>query len=58
MIGVKEFNHVAEIVSDAQKTVRFYMDILDARVVREGYIPSSKTRSVYLQIGQGMIELL
>jgi catechol 2,3-dioxygenase-like lactoylglutathione lyase family enzyme len=55
---IYELNHVGEIIRNLDQSVAFYTELLDAKVVREAYIPSSDTKCVYVQIAGGMIEFL
>lgn len=53
-----EFNHYGIVIRDLKASLAFYQDILGAKIVFEGFIPSSRTDVVYLQIAGGLIELL
>lgn len=55
---IYELNHFGIVVSDLDKSLTFYRDLLGARVVFEGHIPATNTAVRYLQISGGMIELL
>jgi len=53
-----EFNHYGIVIRDLRKSLAFYQDILGAKIVFQGLIPSTRTDVVYLQIAGGLIELL
>lgn len=53
-----EFNHYGIVIRDLGKSLAFYQDVLGAKIVFEGFIPSNRTDVVYLQIAGGLIELL
>jgi catechol 2,3-dioxygenase-like lactoylglutathione lyase family enzyme len=55
---IYELNHFGIVIKDLDKSLAFYQDILGAKVVFTGFIESTKTDVVYLQISGGMIELL
>jgi catechol 2,3-dioxygenase-like lactoylglutathione lyase family enzyme len=55
---IYEFNHYGIVIRNLQKSLDFYQGLLGAKEVFRGFIPSSKTDVVYLQIAGGLIELL
>ncbi len=55
---VRELNHVGIQVHNADLMISFYKKYLEAKVVREAMIPATQTRCVYLQISNGMVEIL
>jgi catechol 2,3-dioxygenase-like lactoylglutathione lyase family enzyme len=55
---IYELNHFGIVIKDLEKSLAFYQGLLGATVVFEGFIESTKTDVVYLQIAGGMIELL
>lgn len=55
---IYELNHFGIVVSNLEKSLKFYQDVLGARVVFKGVIPASGTDVVYLQIAGGLVELL
>lgn len=55
---ILELNHVGAFASDAEKSIKFYTENLGAKVVSEALIPVTNTRCIYLQISNGLIELL
>jgi catechol 2,3-dioxygenase-like lactoylglutathione lyase family enzyme len=55
---IYELNHVGVRIRDLDESLAFWVGILGAKVVSEAFIPSSRTDCVYLQIADGMIELL
>ena len=55
---IRELNHVGIQVADADRSIRFYTEILAGRVTSEAMIPATQTRCVYLQIAGGLVEML
>jgi catechol 2,3-dioxygenase-like lactoylglutathione lyase family enzyme len=55
---IYELNHVGTRIRDLDDSLAFWVGILGAKVVSEAFIPSSRTDCVYLQIADGMVELL
>jgi catechol 2,3-dioxygenase-like lactoylglutathione lyase family enzyme len=55
---IYELNHFGIVVQDLKRSLSFYEDVLGAKKVFEGFVPASGTDIVYLQIGDGLIELL
>lgn len=55
---VYELNHFGIVVRDLAESLLFYESRFSARTVFRGFIPSTKTDVVYLQIGGSLIELL
>lgn len=55
---IYELNHFGIVVRDLQKSLDFYQGLFGAKIVFDGFIPSSKTDVRYLQIAGGMVELL
>ncbi len=54
----KELNHVAVRSGDMEKTIHFYVDILGGKVIRDTVGADGKGRFVYVQIAEGVIELI
>ncbi|HZC27495.1 MAG TPA: VOC family protein [Actinopolymorphaceae bacterium] len=55
---IYELNHVGIRIRDLDKSLAFYTGRLGGEVVSEAYIPSSRTDCVYLQVADGLVELL
>jgi catechol 2,3-dioxygenase-like lactoylglutathione lyase family enzyme len=55
---IYEFNHYGIVIKNLQRSLDFYQGLFGAREVFRGFIPTSKTDVVYLQIAGGLIELL
>jgi catechol 2,3-dioxygenase-like lactoylglutathione lyase family enzyme len=55
---ITELNHVGIVAGDADENLKFYVDILGGKIVNEGYIASSNTRCIYIQLASGIVELL
>lgn len=55
---IYELNHVGVQVRDLDAVLAFYTEVLGGRVVSEALIPASKTDCIYVQIADGLIELL
>jgi catechol 2,3-dioxygenase-like lactoylglutathione lyase family enzyme len=55
---IYELNHVGMRVADLAASVRFYTEVLGARVVDEMYIPAGRTDRVHVQIAGGLVEFL
>ncbi|RDW21386.1 hypothetical protein CWR48_02995 [Oceanobacillus arenosus] len=55
---IYELNHVGMFVRDAEKTVDFYEKYLGAKNVFDYSVPGVPVRLVYLQIANGMIEIV
>jgi catechol 2,3-dioxygenase-like lactoylglutathione lyase family enzyme len=55
---IYELNHFGIVVRNLDASLKFYQQILGARVVYQGFIPASRTDVVYLLISGGLIELL
>ena len=55
---IKELNHVAVRSGDMEKTIHFYVDILGGTVIRDAASPDGKGRFVYVQLVDGVIELI
>lgn len=55
---IKELNHVAVRSGDMEKTIHFYADILGGKVIRDAVSPDGNSRFVYVQIAEGVIELI
>ncbi len=55
---IYELNHFGIVIKNLEKSLAFYQDILGAKVVYRGLIPSTQTDVVYLLITGGMVELL
>jgi glyoxylase I family protein len=57
-MNIKELNHVAIRTADMDKAVHFYKDILGGTIIRDARSPDGKGRFVYVQIVDGVIELI
>ena len=57
-MNIKELNHVAIRTADMDKALHFYKDILGATIIRDAYSPDGKGHFVYIQIVDGVIELI
>jgi catechol 2,3-dioxygenase-like lactoylglutathione lyase family enzyme len=55
---IYELNHAGIVIQDLEKSLRFYQDVLGAKIVAQNFIPSNQTDVTYIQIAGGMIELL
>lgn len=55
---IKELNHIGILSTDIEKSIDFYANILGAEIVRDATSPDGKSRFVYLQIVDGIIELI
>lgn len=55
---IKELNHVAVRTGDMEASLHFYVDILGAKVIRDTTSPDGKGRFVYVQLVDGVIELI
>jgi catechol 2,3-dioxygenase-like lactoylglutathione lyase family enzyme len=55
---VRELNHVGIQVADADRSVRFYTELLGGRIASEAMIPATNTKCIYLQIANGLVEFL
>lgn len=55
---VRELNHVAIRVADMDKSVRLYRDLLGGKVIRDAHAPDGKGHFVYVQLAEGVIELI
>jgi catechol 2,3-dioxygenase-like lactoylglutathione lyase family enzyme len=55
---IYELNHFGIVIKDLEKSLAFYQDVLGAKIVFKGFIESTKTDVIYLQISGGQIELL
>lgn len=55
---VRELNHVAIRVADMDKSVRLYRDLLGGQVIRDAWAPDGKGHFVYVQLAEGVIELI
>lgn len=55
---IKELNHVAVRSGDMEKAIHFYVDVLGGTVIRDASSPDGKGRFVYVQIVDGVIELI
>ncbi len=53
-----ELNHFGIVVRDLDASLAFYEGVLGARTVFRRFAESTQTHVVYLQLGQGLIELL
>ncbi|MDR0998235.1 MAG: VOC family protein [Treponema sp.] len=57
-MNIKELNHVAIRTAGMDKALGFYRDILGGTVIRDASSPDGKSRFVYVQIVDGVIELI
>jgi catechol 2,3-dioxygenase-like lactoylglutathione lyase family enzyme len=57
-MNIKELNHVAVRTSDMDKAVSFYSGVLGGTIIRDFRGPDGKGRIVYVQIVDGVIELI
>lgn len=55
---ITAFNHLANFVRSAEKSVDFYTKAFGAKIVRDLLIPATNTKVIYLQIADGLIELI
>lgn len=55
---IHELNHIGIVVSDLDTSVDFYTKLLGARKVWETKVEASGMEIVYLQLAQGLVELL
>lgn len=55
---IKELNHVAVRTGDMEASLHFYVDILGAKVIRDATSPDGKGRFVYVQLVDGVIEII
>jgi len=53
-----ELNHFGIVVRDLDASRAFYEDLLGARTVFHRFVESTQTHVLYLQLGNGLIELL
>jgi catechol 2,3-dioxygenase-like lactoylglutathione lyase family enzyme len=57
-MNIKELNHVAIRTADMDKALHLYKDILGGTVIRDAHTPDGKGHFVYVQIVDGVIELI
>jgi catechol 2,3-dioxygenase-like lactoylglutathione lyase family enzyme len=57
-MNIKELNHVGLRTADMDKSVHFYKDILGGTIIRDARTPDGKGRFVYVQIVDGVIEII
>lgn len=55
---IKELNHVGIRTADMEKSIDFYVNILDGKIIRDAKSTDGKSRFVYIQIVDGIIELI
>lgn len=55
---VRELNHVAVRVADMDASLRFYQDLLGGKIIRDAKTPDGTGRFVYVQLAEGVIELI
>lgn len=55
---IKELNHVAVRTGDIEASIKFYVDILGAKVVRDAVSSDGNSRFVYVQLVDGLIEII
>lgn len=58
MSVVRELNHVAIRVANMEESVRLYKDLLGGTVIRNVLGPDGKGQFVYIQLAEGVIELI
>ncbi|MDR1802878.1 MAG: VOC family protein [Treponema sp.] len=57
-MNIKELNHVGLRTAGMDKAVHFYRDILGGTIIRDARTPDGKGRFVYVQIVDGVIEII
>ena len=57
-MNIKELNHVGLRTADMDKAIHFYKDILGGIIIRDARSPDGKARFVYVQIVDGVIEII
>ena len=55
---LRELNHVAIRVADMDASLRLYRDLLGGKVIRDAKTPDGTGHFVYVQIAEGVIELI
>jgi catechol 2,3-dioxygenase-like lactoylglutathione lyase family enzyme len=55
---IKELNHIGVRTADIDNALHFYVDILDGKIIRNGGSADGKSRFIYIQLCDGVIELL
>lgn len=55
---IKELNHVGLLTGAIDRAIEFYTDILGGEIIRDARPVSGNGRFVYIQLGQGVIELI
>lgn len=55
---IKELNHIGIRVGDIGKSVDFYTNVLGGKIVRDAKAASGDGRFVYIQISEGLVELI
>jgi len=55
---IKELNHIGIRAGDFEKTLDFYQKTLGGTIIRDSRSLDGKSRFVYIQLGDGVIELL
>ncbi|MDW7658475.1 MAG: VOC family protein [Bacillota bacterium] len=55
---IKELNHIGVRAADIDNALRFYVDVLDGTIIRNGGSADGKSRFIYVQLCDGVIELL
>lgn len=55
---IKGLDHISIIVSDLEKNLNFYRDILGFEILKDFYDEKEKARIVFLNIGNTMLELI
>ena len=58
MSVVRELNHVAIRVGNMEESLRLYRDLLGGKVIRDIRGPEGKGHFVYVQLAEGVIELI
>ena len=58
MSVLRELNHVAIRVADMDASLRLYRDLLGGKVIRDAKAPDGKGHFVYVQLAEGVIELI
>lgn len=55
---VRELNHAGLRVADIERSLAFYRDLLDGRVIRDAQSLDGRSRFVYIQLVNSVIELI
>lgn len=55
---VKELNHVGILTCNVEESLHFYLNVLGGKIIKDAYSKDGKSRYVYVQIAQSVIELI